>query len=383
MNQIKNILFLFITTMMFGCIKAFDPQIETNVENKYVVSGCVTDMEGWQEVEVSLSSPIESPSYIQVSGCQVNIQDNSGHDFPLEEFSPGKYHVWMGKESLTRGTSYRISILTPDGEDLVSGYDTMSKGPPLDSVYYALEDIPTPDPDITRRVMQFYVDLNAEGDYSMFYKWDVIETWEYHAAHRAENYYDGTWHVIDPPDETNLICYSNGLWKDVFTLSVKNLSQKKYTQYPLHYIDGSSSRLGILYSIMVRQFALSEASYNYWEKLRVNSNTQGGLYEKQPLAIKGNMLNLNHPEKKVLGYFYTASLSERRYFYHNVEGIELAFDDNCEEEGLGRGGWKEYGPNDYPVYYYFNKESVRILTLGCVDCRLNGGTTVKPDFWPL
>jgi hypothetical protein len=134
--------------------------------------------------------------------------------------------------------------------------------------------------------------------------------------------------------------------------------------------------------MLVRQFALSEAAYNYWEKLRINSTMQGGLYEKQPLAIKGNMVNLTNPEKDVLGYFYASSLSERRYYYQNVPGIELNFDNGCYEEGLGRGGWKEFYPSDYPVYYYINAGSVRILNRECIDCRLMGGTTVKPDFWP-
>jgi hypothetical protein len=135
--------------------------------------------------------------------------------------------------------------------------------------------------------------------------------------------------------------------------------------------------------MLVNQFALSEGAYNYWEQLRINSNEQGGLYEKQPLAIKGNMMNVTNPDRDVLGYFYTTSVSNKRYFYHDVEGIELDFRDNCMEDPLGRMGWLEFSPEEYPVYYYFNeKGSLRIITRDCIDCRVSGGTTVKPDFWP-
>jgi hypothetical protein len=161
-----------------------------------------------------------------------------------------------------------------------------------------------------------------------------------------------------------------------------NLSQNIYPRFPLHSIDGGTSRLSILYSILVRQLALSQSAYNYWEQMRTNSTEQGGLYEKQPVIIKGNLKSLTQPEQSVLGYFHTASVSERRYFYHNVNGIDLNFSNGCIEEALGRGGWKEFYPTDYPVYYAFVAGSLRILSNECIDCRKLGGTTVKPDFWP-
>jgi len=331
---------------------------------------------------VSLSSPVGSPEYIPLTGCEVKVRDNKNNEFMLEEYESGKYRVWMEKQYLAAGTSFQVRVITPAGEEVVSGFDTMPRGPALDSVYYAIEDIPTPDPDIYQRIMQFYVDLDAEGDYSRYYKWEVVETWEYEAAYPAEYYYDGTHHQIKPPDYSNYRCYASGLVKQVFTVSTMNLSQNIYPRFPLHSIDGGTSRLSILYSILVRQLALSQSAYNYWEQMRTNSTEQGGLYEKQPVIIKGNLKSLTNPEQSVLGYFHTASVSERRYFYHNVNGIDLNFSNGCIEEALGRGGWREFYPTDYPVYYAFVAGSLRILSNECIDCRKMGGTTVKPDFWP-
>ncbi|MFH1936738.1 MAG: DUF4249 family protein, partial [Bacteroidota bacterium] len=273
---------------------------------------------------------------------------------------------------------------TPDGEELESGFDMMPKGPPLDAVYYSIEDLPINNAGVFVTGMQFYVNLNAEGDFSQFYKWDIIETWEYNAAHALEYYYDGTMNEVDPPDSSNYVCWKTNLVKNVFTISTKSLGQNIYNRYPLQFVDGyRSSRLGILYSILVRQLALSEGAYNYWEQLRINSNEQGGLYEKQPFAIKGNLLNMSYPEKDVLGYFYAVSESSRRYFYQDIEGIELDFTNYCYEDKLGRMGWKEFFKWEYPVYYFYNEVgALRILNRECIDCRLLGGTTVKPGFWP-
>lgn len=383
MQLIKNILFLFLLMITFSCIKPFDPIIESNEADKYVVSGRVTDEEGWQVVSISLTSPIGAPEFIPVSGCQVQLLDDKGTSFDLEENEPGYYRVWLGNEYLIPGTSYKINLITPDGMTIESTFEKMNQVPPIDSVYFLLENIPTTDPAVFVNGIQFYVDLNAQEFSGRFYKWELEETWEYHAAHPVEYYYDGDWHRVDPPDFSNKVCYTTQPVKNIYTISTKNLLQNTYHQYALNFVDSQNSRLGILYSFLLKQISLSEEAYNYWEQLRTNSTEQGGLYEKQPLAIKGNLQNLTNPDKEVLGYFYAASVSSKRYFWKDIEGLEVNFYNYCFEEPLGLFGWREYGPRDYPIYYYYNLQGiVRILGVECVDCRALGGKTLKPDFWP-
>jgi len=258
----------------------------------------------------------------------------------------------------------------------------MVSPPPIDSVYYILEEVPTNDPEININGLQYYIDLEADGYECRNFKWEIVQTYEYHAAQPKKYYYNGSLNKIDPPDFSNVVCWRTVSISSIFTLTTKNLSRNAFRKYPFHFVDGLNPRLGILYSILVNQFALSDEAYDYWEKVRINSNDLGGLYEKQPFAIKGNLANLTNPEKGVLGYFYAASVSSKRYFYKDIEGLELDFSNNCIESELGILGWAEFAPEDYPVYYYFSSAGLRILGNGCVDCRLFGGTTTKPDFWP-
>jgi hypothetical protein len=382
MPRLNNISALVFILLLGGCIKPYYPVIDASAENKYVISGRISNLEGWQEVDVSISSPVGAPKDIPAGGCQVVVTDDKGNQFILDELQPGQYRRYMNQEFLVPGISYKVMVTTPDGEQMESGFDKMPNGPQIDSIYYSFLDVPTQDPTVTYRTMQFYADLNAVGDYSQYYKWEVVETWEYHAARPVEYIYDGTFHQVDPPDYTNIVCYMTTPVRNVFTISTKSLAQNVYKKYPLHSIDGTTSRLGYLYSMLVSQVALSEGAYNYWEQLRINSNDQGGLYEKQPLAIKGNIVNKSHPDRVVLGYFYAVSEANRRYFYHDIEGIDLTFNNMCSEDYLGRFLWKEFGPDDYPVYFYYNGMTPKILSRACVDCRLLGGTTNKPSFWP-
>lgn len=368
---------------MFACIKPFSPEIEGDAAHKIVISGRITNTEGWQEVNISFSSPVKDDEYIPFSGCQADIRDNKGNIFTLSELKAGSYQAWIGQEYLQTGTAYMVSVRTPAGDRIESAYDTLIESAPLDSVYYAIEEIPTTDPDIYKHNMQFYVDLVGDVFQSKYYKWEVKETWEYHSPHPLEYYYDGKWHDVIPPDYSKMVCWTNKMVKDVFLLSTKKLSQNLSLKNPLHFIDGHTSRLSVLYSILVTQQALTESTYNYFDVVKANSSGFGGLYEQQPFSIKGNLVNLTSPGKDVLGYFYACSESSRKYFYQDIEGLELDFWDNCTESHLPMTGWAGFKPHQYPIYYYYTESGeLLILSDECVDCRVRGGSLTKPEFWP-
>lgn len=383
MRRIKAAASILFLIMLAACIKPFTPELGSGAVNQLVVSGKVTGTEGWQEISVSLSSPVEDALFIPVRGCEVNIKDDRGNIFAMEEEEAGFYRGWISQEYLVNGRAYIVSMVTPDGDRIESAYDTLIAGASLDSVYYAIEDIPTNDPSVFNTNMQFYTDLAGEMTDSRYYKWEIDETWEFHSAHAAEYYYDGRFHEVIPPDESKRICWTTQQVKNIYTLSTENLSQNTFVKFPLHAVDGHSPRLGILYSILVTQQSLSKDAFTFFDIVRENSGGFGGLYEKQPFSMKGNLVNLSHPEKDVLGYFYATNETSKRYFYSDIEGIELDFSNGCQEYGLPMSGWGGFKKWDYPVYYYFTEEGMLlILSDPCIDCRLRGGTVLKPDFWP-
>ena len=70
--------------LVTGCIESYVPRITDEPGYHYVVSGQVTDQEGYNVVTVAMASPVEDPEYIPVNDCQVEIQDNKGHAFMSE-----------------------------------------------------------------------------------------------------------------------------------------------------------------------------------------------------------------------------------------------------------------------------------------------------------
>jgi hypothetical protein len=188
-------------------------------------------------------------------------------------------------------------------------------------------------------------------------------------------------HHVDPPDYSTNICWSTKKISDIYILNTTGLGNNKYRNFPLHFVDNTTRRLIDLYSILVKQQAIGLDAYAFWDQLRMNNIEQGGLYETQPLPVKGNVSNLTKPEQSVLGYFQVTSVKTKRLFVKDVPDLELITPTSCGVYTLLY-GLRQFSPGDYPVYLFGQEGAFFELTKECIFCTILGGTTVKPDFWP-
>jgi len=385
----KSILFLFYLTLLAlfsSCIKQYEPKIETNDAVKFVVTGQVNQGDSIQFVNISTTSPLSDPKLIPVSGCNVAISNSIGNIYSAKDMKDGNYQVIIPTSELKAGASFKVDIVLPDGTKVASDYDTIYECPKIDSFYYKVENIPNINHLLTKSGIRFYVDLDADKLKSPYFRWEVIETWEYQAVYPIEWWYDGKVNHVFPPDYSRKICWKTRVVNEVFTLSTKYQVKNKYENLPLHYIDNySTPRLVYGVSTLLRQYSISESAFIYWENLRINSFEQGGLYGKQPLVIVGNLHNISNPEKTILGFFGASSVYSKRLFAKNVLGVVNNYEKGCSVEGeKPRLSFKGISPLAYPVYLYATQSGYLILILEpyCYDCRYNGGDTIKPHFWP-
>ncbi len=380
----STLLILLIAGFTTACIKTYQPTFKVADSNNYVVSGLVTNKEGYQYINVSKTSLLSKPARIPVSNCSVDIIDNELNVFHGEESEAGKYRVWINKENLKTGKSYKLDITTPEGKHLASDYEEMLAAGEIDSIYYKMEDSPDKDSSLFRPVqgIRFYIDMHGEAGSSPYYKYDLTETWEYHVEQPIIWYFDGQIHHVVPPDYSRMICWRTKDIGNIYIFSAENLSQNKYTNGSLLYVDNQSQRLKYLYSLFVTQSSLSKRAYTYWKELQSNSRQNGGLYSKQPIDIEGNLYDLSDPNQSVLGYFSVSAINTERLFVQNVKNLKI--DAPCCDTTSLRFGLRDLTPLDYPAYLTGNEYSYSGGLLGeaCVNCVRMGGTTVKPDFWP-
>jgi len=387
-------MFVMLIMILSSCIKRYEPDIKGTDAVKYVITGQVISGDQIQVVNVGTASPISKPAIIPVTGCTVKIIDAKGNTYPAIDVWNGNYNVSIPQSELVPGNSFKVDIQVQGGAHIVSDFDQIQDCPVVDSVYYVTQKLPTSSPVIFNQGIQFYLNLNAENYACRYYKWEATETWEYHSQYPIEWWYNGRIHHTFPPDSSKMVCWRTSKLRDIYMLSTKNLVENKYTQYPLHFVDNiSSSRLVYGYSLLIRQYALSEAAYVYWERIRVNSQEQGGLYESQPLSVKGNLHDVTNPDQQVLGFFGATSVKSKRIFIRKVPDLPLEYVFNCVIVGLPY-GLAGASPIMYPLYLpastihlgdstVYTYSSAYSFDHECVDCTSTvGGTNVKPDFWP-
>lgn len=374
---------LLLLLGLWACIKPYSPQLKESSVEKYVVQGILSNQAGWQEVNVSINTSVNEPIYIPIDFCEVIIIDDQNNIFNLFQSKAGTYKVWMNAEELVIGRGYKVMVTTADGIVLESEFDYIPNGPDVGDIYYEIEQHHVNYLENWLKGIQFYTNMKAENSDSKFYRWKLTETYEYHSVYPLEFYYDGDIQQISPPDSSEMVCYRTSLVDEIFTLSTASFSTNSVNKFPLHYVENTTAKLGILYSLLIEQMALSQDAYIYWDQLRKNNEDQGGLYATQPLAIKGNIKNISLPEFEVLGFFQACYMSKKRIFVAPKPDFELEFSDRCYPEVL-LFGFKEISPKDYPVYLFSdNGQSTSIvLNKECIFCTTRGGVTQKPDFWP-
>ena len=151
---------------------------------------------------------------------------------------------------------------------------------------------------------------------------------------------------------------------------------------PLNFVSNESDRLRVTYGLHVQQQSLSLGAYDYWQRVNEQAAGSGGLYEKQPASVPGNIYAVDESEYAVLGYFYASQVKEKRIYVHNNNYFDFNIPYmDCDYESLGN-IWGQETIN-YPVYIYVQGPFKPSLTgpAECFDCRLQGGDTIRPIPW--
>lgn len=385
MQVIRLILIIGGLSLLGGCIYEYNPNIEGS-SNALVINGKVTDQEGYQYIEISRSIGPNDPLVERpVSNYTVEIQDDEGNGFPGAEMEPGLYGCWMDQEYLAPGKRYRLIVTSNKGNLYVSDFDELLPCPDIDSITFEFQEKQTETPDLTYRGLQFFVNTDCSGEYAKNFRWEMEETWEYHAEYEILAYYDGRIHESLPGLATYdyFYCWQSGKVHSIYTYSTQNLTSGQIRNYPLHFVSNQSERLRIKYSTLVKQFSLSREAYQFWNIIDQQSKQSGELYETQPAQIHGNIHPQDEDGEEVVGLFYATSVKEKRIF---VQPAMATWKPDCDLYGLSRSELMEllatYTQYQYPVYLY-------VLDMGvydfadqeCFDCRRRGGTTEPPDFW--
>ena len=400
---IKALALLIVVLAAYTCIDPYYPELG-NYESLLVVEGLITDEHVPYEIVLSRSIRNEDSEPERVTEALVSIADETGKKVNLENHGNGLYLTNPDEFTGATGKTYTLHINTPDGKEYASTPTLMLPVSGIENIYYEKAEEYNSDQSELREGIRIFADAGYSSESSRFLRWEYEEIWKFQLADYKRFDYISEFD-IRPLDEVKEYC-----WRHIKSSLILNGSgvkdqNNKIIKAPLVFIASSESdRLTLQYSILVKQYSLSEEAFKFWNNLKQVNETGGTIYDKQPFPVVSNIYNLNNPDEKVLGYFQVSAVKQQRKYITVSELDNLAipkFRYNCYRFVVC--------PDDYPssfvppmtwdkLYSMFMDtheftfvepiyngpskilEKLVFVQNDCADCELTGSTQ-KPDWW--
>ncbi len=373
-----------------GCVERYYPEDDNLYTGILVVNAHLSDQTGLQTITISRSDRLIYPKYVPESSCSVEVENQEGQRITFEEIEPGDYAGHVPAEFIRQDALYRLLLVTSDGNRYESEYTKMHPAPGIDAVYFELESQPTSDPLVNIDGIRFYIDFEVDPDAAEFMRWELIETYEFRNPNHLGFIYSYD-RVLKPlPDSlADRQCWITGHVNSIFTLNAGNLGGEDFKFMPFHFVSNETQRLSYGYSLKVRQYALDEPVFRYWDELKKNSQEMSGMYDRQPSFTPSNICNCEDPEERILGFFSVSGVTEKRVFVQDVAGLKKYDVQFCTPyPEIPR--LRYMMTADLPVYISEarNPETGRThrgeTVQECLDCRVrNGSSGDPPDYWPI
>lgn len=355
--------------LVFGsCIEPYYlPQSAAN-QDFLVVDGSLDIGAGTSRVVLARTQYLADPGLPTFElGAQVTVETEEDQSFPLPESQDGLYAA--SGLSLDYGKNYRLRIRTRSGREYFSDFVSASITPAIDSITWHVE----------RDGVVVKVNTHDPQNNTWHYRLEYEETYEYIAdAYSSYVVVDGEVKERQPEDMLDK-CYKTDVSRKILTGSTIRLSQDVVRDFPLVFHPGRSLQMGWKYSILVRQYAISQEEFTFWQMLQKNTESVGTLFDAQPSQVTGNMHCLQIPDEPVIGLFRAYSVQEKRKFIRSSELSRYGFRPPytfCKIDTLF-GAIADLSSGNMILNY----RPTTYTSTACADCRSKGGTTVKTDFW--
>lgn len=361
----------------FACRQNYDPPVISSGAVFLVVEANLNP-QGMTSILLTRSVPLGKGSAIKPeSNAQVTVEGRDNSIRALASIGNGRYN--NSNLGLTVGEDYRLHIKTTDGRDYLSDYVKARKSPVIDSIGYELESKGL-------RVQAYAHDVTKQTRY---YRWDFDETWEIHSQFPSIFIYDVPTKKIRPrvfPDEDVAICYKYETSSTINLANSTKLLDDIIYKAPVQFIPSGSEKLGVRYSMLLRQYGLDKEAYNFYELMKKNTEEIGNIFSPQPSEVRGNIRNPNDAKEYVLGYVTASTVEEKRIFIvipwnfrQLCSSVKVPDNPDSINYFFGPGGYLipyEYNPQPaIPPPYYMGSE------LPCVDCTRRGGNLTRPSYW--
>jgi hypothetical protein len=387
-RNIKILLGFFFLLLLWRCKQRYDSPYLPPVKGYLVVEGFIA---GNAPTQFVLSRVIHLPgdsAIPAVTNAKVQVEGTDNSIYPLTETGAGVYTA--NTLPLNPSTRYRLRISTADGQTYLSDTVAYKVSPPIDSINWAQGS----------DGVTIYANTHDPANATRYYQWSYAETWEYTSAEFSSYKFvpnsrsNGKDSVLLRADSEYIYtCWNGDSSTSLLLGSSTKLAQDVIYRQKLQFIPRASVQLSVLYSIIVRQYALSQDAYNFLSLMKSNTESLGSIFDAQPSQLVGNIHNLARSDDPVIGWVSAGTVQQQRIYINrsNLDNWGYSFECGQKDTLVYDDPTSKYidqflqGGSGIPierVYGPFGFLGWSSNFAGCVDCRAQGGQTKKPSFWP-
>lgn len=372
----KKLKLLYLSGLLLGlillksCIEPFAPPEITNASQYLVVDGFLnTTVGASSQIKLSRTQNVYDKGLpVAELRAKITVEGDKGSRFAFVEAEKGTYHLTPTSYNATE--KFRLRVKTINGREYLSAYVPVVKTPVIDSLTYKVNP--------GREGVRVFVNTHDQTNKTRFYRWSFDETWEYYMP-----LYSGfelvNKQIVNRNENINT-CWSGAAASTIVLGSTVKLTQDIIKDQVVTYVPASSGKLIAKYSILVKQFGLTQQEFEYWNNLSKTTERTGSLFDPQPAQITGNLTCLSDPKELVFGYFGASSQQEKRLFVTESLGRNATCDPTDTLSAA-----EVLDSYDLILTEYLPEGAFTPLYImgppNCADCRLRGGTNKRPLFW--
>lgn len=376
--KLRYTYFILVVLLWAGCKEPFEADLPSVPQGYLVVEGFI-NAQGSTNIKLSRTTPIDQKkTYKPESRALVNIEGDDNSSYTLSESAIGVYT--SASLVLNPARKYRLRIKTNNAKEYLSEFTAVKITPAIDSVNWKEDD----------KGVTIYANTHDDQNKTIYYRWDFDETWEINSAYASGfRYVNGIIRPTLSTDPEIYFCWKYDTSSTILVASSEKLNEDIIHLNPILFIPSLDERLGVRYSIMVRQYALDKAGYQFYEQMKKNTESLGSIFDPQPSAISGNIHSASDPNETVIGYMTVSTMKEKRIFVSagQLQNPGFRMYNLCAIDTVPNhpDSIKAVIPHSVIPYnaVYQGPFITHYLasTPACVDCRQRGGINVKPSYW--
>ncbi len=383
--RLNSILPVVLCLLAVSCVDRFIPPTTGYEQVVFIECLLADDSTENAAVKISLSAPVATTENGRitfkpagVSGAEVTILCSDGNRYDCSELSGGNYALPSNFRAL-HGKTYKLNVQYGD-LTFESDYAGSTPSPPVDSITWKAAMRKESESGAGIRGYRFYVSTHQSDEGQSWYRYTMQADYRFEVPYLATHTWNGRTTVAASNRELRT-CWKSKSISGIYLAKTSGLEENRVINAPLNFESQYGDELSIRYSLKVRQYAISESAYRFWEDAGKLISETGGLYETQPFRLEGNIRCTSDTTIYVVGIFEVAGVSTKRIFLDKP----LEFPVTPVECILS-----EVGTRDFPWYRLPAGSFVtQDLTTGkfytsspsCYDCRLREATLEKPPFW--